>query len=273
MPPPPSEDAASLTDFTHVLADAAAAVTLRYFRGGGDATGALDVENKLNDGGFDPVTAADRGAEEAIRALIEGTYAGHGIIGEEFGNRSADGPFTWFLDPVDGTRQFVCGVPLWGTLIGLGKDGSPLIGMLDQPYLGERFWGSPQGAFLRNRNGTLPIRTSGCEALAEARLGTTSPFLFEDGAEARGFAAVQSAVRLSRYGGDCYFYGLVAAGHLDLVVESGLKAYDIFALIPIIEAAGGVVTTWDGGPVHGGGRVLAAATPALHAQAMEMLAR
>lgn len=248
------------------LADAAAPVTLQHFRA------AAGVDNKAGDADFDPVTEADRGAERVMRALIEQVHPSHGIHGEEQGEKAADGPYTWFLDPVDGTRQFIAGIPLWGTLIGLEKDGAPLIGVLDQPYLGERFFGSPKGGHLAGRAGIRPLETSGCRDLSEAKLGTTTPQLFERGHEFDRYSAVEARARLVRYGGDCYFYGMVAAGHLDLVVEAGLKPFDIMALVPIVEAAGGVVSAWDGGPANRGGRVVAAATPELHAQALEVLA-
>jgi myo-inositol-1(or 4)-monophosphatase len=251
--------------FAHRLADAAAEVTLAHFRQ------APAVENKAGAGDFDPVTAADRGAEAAMRAMIAEAYPEHGILGEEQGEEPARGAGRWVLDPIDGTRAFVCGVPLWGTLIGFEAAGRARIGIADQPYIGERFAGWPGGAEVTGPRGRVPLRVSDCRALATARLGTTAPDLFAAGAEQAGFDRVRAKVRLIRLGGDCYFYALLAAGHLDIVVEAGLKPFDIVALIPIIEGAGGVVTTWQGAPANSGGPILAAATTELHAEAMAVL--
>ena len=251
--------------FLHLLADAAARETLPRFR-----TGAK-VSNKL-DQGFDPVTEGDRMAERAMRALIERKQPGHGIVGEEFGTRAGREDWTWILDPIDGTRAFVSGLPTWGTLIGLYREGRPHAGMLAQPFTRERFWCDGEASWFAH-DGDAPERlaTSGIETLADATLMTTDPALFE-GEEAARFARLDAEVRMRRYGFDCYAYAMVAAGHVDLVVESGLHVYDIAALIPIIEGAGGVVSAWDGTTAANGGRVVAAANPTLHAAALLALA-
>lgn len=259
-------NAAALSAFANRLADAAGEITLKHFRAGGQ------VEDKNAGGAFDPVTLADRDAESAIRRLIETHHPDHGIRGEEHAEKEGGSGLVWHLDPIDGTRSYIAGVPLWGTLIGLEVDERPVLGVLDQPYLGERFSGTPEGAQLVRSGEASALATSGCTRLEDARLGTTDPGLFAPGEEAAGFAAVRSRARLTRYGGDCYFYAMVAAGHLDLVVEAGLKPYDIVALIPIIEAAGGVISTWEGGSANRGGRIVAAATPDLHARALKTLA-
>jgi myo-inositol-1(or 4)-monophosphatase len=250
--------------FAHGLADRAGAEILPLFRNSGE------IENK--DGkGFDPVTAADRGAESVMRAEIEAHYPRHGIFGEEFPPRPADGPFKWVLDPIDGTKAFICGLPLWGTLIGLSENAKPLVGMMDQPYLGERFWGAPGGAFFRNRQEERPISTRRCPSLETAILGSTTPDMFK-GRDVGRFRALADRCRMTRYGGDCYMYCMLAAGLVDIVAEASLKPFDIAPLIPIIEAAGGCVTTWDGADAAGGGNVLATGDPALHESAMRALA-
>ncbi|NND50535.1 MAG: histidinol-phosphatase, partial [Rhizobiales bacterium] len=247
-------------------ADAAAKITLAHFRKAGV------VENKADAvGGFDPVTKADRDAEAAMRAIIEQACPDHTIRGEEQAERTGSSDFVWHIDPIDGTRSFIVGVPLWGTLIGLEYQEKPILGVLDQPHIGERFVGSPDGATLIGRAGRIKLAASGCTRLDEARLGTTSPLLFAPGEEHQAYQRIESATRLARYGGDCYFYAMLAAGHLDLVVEAGLNPYDIVALIPIIEAAGGTITCWDGSSAHRGGRVVAAATSQLHAEVLAAL--
>ncbi len=251
--------------FGHRLADAAALETLAHFRQ------RPEIGDKAADGKMDPVTEADRGAEQAIRALIETSYPTHGIVGEEFGDRPAHSAYVWVIDPLDGTRAFVTGLPLWGTLICLQKDGEPILGLFDQPYIGERFIGRPGRAELVTRGPAQTLSTSACSRLPDASLGTTSPEIFVGKGELAAFEAVADVCRLLRFGGDCYLYGMLAAGHLDLVIEASLKPFDIAALVPIVRGAGGVITQWTGGPAQIGGRIVAAATPSLHAQAMEML--
>ncbi|MBO6679350.1 histidinol-phosphatase [Parvibaculum sp.] len=254
-----------LASFALELADAAAAVTLPHFRSG------LQVDHKEGKHAFDPVTAADRDGEAAIRKLIGERYPDHGILGEEHGHERGTGGLTWVLDPIDGTRSFISGVPLWGTLIALNDGTRPVIGLMDQPYIGERFVGRPGGSELIGPMGTVPLKTSGCTTLETALLGNTDPGMFTAEGEKAAFREISSKVKLRRFGGDCYFYCLLAAGTLDLVVESALEPYDIQALIPLIENAGGVVTRWDGGDAQNGGQVVAAATPELHEAALKIL--
>jgi myo-inositol-1(or 4)-monophosphatase len=250
----------------HELADASGAAVLPHFRR------PLSVENKGGMGSYDPVTAADRSAERAIRRLIAQRFPDHAIEGEEYGATSADSPYRWLIDPIDGTRAFVMGLPLWGTLIGLTRSEEPLLGMMDQPFTRERFWSHARGASLRTPDGKeRRLKTRPCPSLADAMLSTTHPELFAPGLESRGFASVKQQVRSCRYGGDCYAYTMLAAGHIDLVMEAGLKPYDIVALIPIIERAGGRVTTWAGTPASAGGRILACGDPRLHERVLELL--
>lgn len=249
--------------FLHELCDAAQAQTLPLFRS------ALAVENKLATG-FDPVTLADRAAERAIRALIATRYPRHGVIGEEEGPYQSSAQYCWIIDPVDGTRAFICGLPSWGTLIGLVKDGSPLAGVMAQPFTGERFIGLPEGSFLCHNGQRRAMATRRTQRLADALMMTTTPHLFAQSDLPR-YGALEKACKMARYGFDCYAYAMVAAGQIDLVVESGLQSYDIAALIPVIEHAGGVVTTWDGGPALNGGRIIAAANAGLHRQALDLL--
>jgi histidinol phosphatase-like enzyme (inositol monophosphatase family) len=250
--------------FLHELCDAAAGQTLPRFRA------ALSVDNK-EASGFDPVTEADRAAEAAIRALILERYPEHGIVGEEEDAVRPDAEYCWIIDPIDGTRSFICGLPSWGTLIGLQHRGRPIAGVMAQPFTGERYLGHDAGAFLVRGGERTRLATRRTASLADAMLMTTTPFLFDEGDIGR-YRAVEASCRLTRYGYDCYAYAMVAAGQIDLVVESSLKSYDIAPLIPVIEAAGGIVTTWDGGPANEGGRILAAANPLIHGQAMRLLA-
>lgn len=256
-----------LSTFAQHLADAAAKVTLPHFRSG------LSVDNKRGEFVFDPVTAADRDAEQAIRALIKSHYPDHGIYGEEHGKEEGTSPLTWVIDPIDGTRSFISGVPLWGTLIALNDGSKPVIGLMDQPYIGERFLGRPGGSELISRHEHRILKTSGCTKLEDALLGNTDPAMFRDEAARAAFREISGKVRLRRFGGDCYFYCLLAAGTLDLVIESSLQPYDVQALIPVIEHAGGIMTSWTGGDPQMGGSVVAAATPELHAAALEILSK
>lgn len=254
---------AELEDFAFELGRTAGAIAQAYFRK------SFTIENKSGDG-FDPVTSADRAIERALRTTIRERYPTHGIVGEEQGEESASSAYRWYLDPIDGTRAFMMGSPLWGTLIGLAHDGVPLFGLLCQPVLDEIFFGAPSGSWLIGSERRTRLRTRDCTALEHAALASTHPDLFR-GPAAAAFAALRRECLLDRYGGDCYNYAMLAAGFVDLVVESGLHAYDIVPLIPIIEAAGGVVTDWQGRAALDGGDVVAAGTRELHAQALRIL--
>ena len=250
----------------HALADRAGGVILPHFRTG------FVIDHKGGDL-FDPVTAADRAAEMAIRQALSEIYPSHGILGEEYGALHADAEYCWVIDPIDGTRAFIVGQPLWGTLIGLKRGGTPVLGLMDQPFVGERFYSSERESFIRERGTTRPMRTRSCATLREALLTSSSPDLFTTDDEREHFEALARAVRLRRFGGDCYNYCLLALGQVDLVVEAGLKAYDILPLMPIIERAGGIVTTWDGADAKDGGRILAAGNRRLHEAALKLLSR
>lgn len=256
----------SLLEFAHTLADASGDVIMQYFRQHGD------IEDKAGSGIFDPVTAADRAAEQIIRDKLEATYPDHGIVGEEFGRSREDHDYCWFLDPIDGTRAFIVGFPVWGTLIGLTKASRPVLGLMNQPFTRERYWNSDAGAHYRGPEGESTIRTRSCAAFEQAILSTTSPDLFVPGDEDDAFHRLKDRVQMTRYGADCYAYCRLAAGHIDLVAETGLNAYDILPLIPIIEHAGGRITSWDGGSATSGGRILASGDPALHEEVLKLLA-
>lgn len=251
--------------FMQRVAAAAAAQTLPRFR-----TADLVSDNKY-EVGFDPVTEADRAAEQAIRALIREAYPDHGIIGEEFGVENDDSRHVWVIDPVDGTRSFISGIPLWGTLVGLLEDGRAVAGMMSQPFTGELFHADADGAFYDGPGGARRLRVRGTRALSEATLCTTTPALFSGGKRA-AYDRLEGKVKLARYGTDCYAYAMLASGMIDLVVEAGLQPYDVVALVPIIEKAGGVITRWDGGPAEKAGDIVAAATPELHRAALALLA-
>ena len=257
-----SIDATEFDEYLHFaneLADAAAAAILPHFRATSGA------ENKSAHG-FDPVTAADRGAERAMRALIRARYPHHGILGEEEGAQAGSAGLTWVLDPIDGTRAFLLGLPLWGTLIALNDGTRPVLGLMNQPFTRERFVGTTQCAW----NGGHVLHTRPCAQLSDAHVMCTSPDIF-DPAQRAAFDAVAGRARMLRYGGDCYAYCMLAAGHADLVIEAGLKSYDIAALVPIVTGAGGIVTTWDGGSPKAGGRIIAAGDARVHDAAMALL--
>jgi len=250
-------------DFMRRVAAAAAAETLPRFRRQNA------IANKLA-GGFDPVTEADREAERAIRALINAEFPDHGILGEEHGLENASSSHVWVIDPIDGTRAYISGLPVWGTLVGLTVDGDAVAGMMSQPFTGELYYADAGGAHYEGPGGNRRLATRKTEELADATLFTTTPALFKEGKRA-AYDRLESRVRLARYGTDCYAFAMLAAGHADIVVEAGLQPYDIVALIPIIERAGGIVTTIEGGPAEKGGDVVAAATTQLHAAALDAL--
>jgi myo-inositol-1(or 4)-monophosphatase len=248
------------------LADAARPATLVHFR-----SPALLADNKIV-AGFDPVTAADREAEQVMRAVLAERRPDDAILGEEFGFTAGTSGLTWVLDPVDGTRAFLSGTPTWGVLIAVGDDSGPSLGVIDQPYIGERFVGGFGEAWAEGPRGRMQLETRPPRGLGEAILFTTFPEI-GTGAERTSFDDLAGQVRLTRYGMDCYAYALVAAGQIDLVVEAGLQAYDIQGPMAVIEAAGGIVTDWRGRPAHRGGRVIAAANADIHAAALETLSK
>lgn len=259
-----------LTAFIEHLAHQSGEAILPFFRTSLGIQDKGKSQNGEKAGVFDPVTEADRSAETVIRRLIQDSFPSHGILGEEFGNHNIEAEFVWVIDPIDGTRAFICGLPVWGTLIGLMRNGIPVLGVMHQPYTGELFFGDSRAAHIKGPRGTRPIAASTCRTLADAKLMTTDARLFKGG-ELNAYAKIEAAVKLTRYGADCYAYAMLAAGQVDLVVETGLKPYDIVALIPIIEGAGGVITDWEGNPCPQGGRILAAANPVLHKEALTVL--
>ncbi len=241
-----------LETFARALAGTAGEVILPLFRAD------IPNENKAKPGErYDPVTAADQAAEAAIRKLIAEHHPDHGVIGEEYGSDRPDADWVWVLDPIDGTRAFMAGLPLWTTLIALRHHGKPVTGIIAQPFLGEIFQGGPSGTRLHRGEDVRPLKVRPCPDLTQAVISTTDPGLF-DGAEAAAWTQVKAAARLARYGCDAYAYAMVALGRMDLVIESGLKAWDYEALIPVVEGAGGKVTNWRGEAVDGSGQVVAA---------------
>ncbi len=259
--------AARLLETAHALADASGPAVLKHFRK------KLVIENKAKGGRFDPVTQADRAAERVIRRQLATLYPDHAILGEEEGHQAGSAPYTWVIDPIDGTRAFMTGVPLWGTLIGVTHLERAIVGVMDQPYTGERVWSKTGASFWRGADGKARrISTSPCGKLGEARFMTTSPELFSEAGDLAVFEHLRQGARLTRFGGDCYAYCLLAAGHVDVIAEVGLKPYDIVALVPIIEGAGGVVTNWEGGRPESGGRILACGDPRLHAALLKVIA-
>lgn len=250
--------------FVDDLASVSGSAILPFFRT------SIAASDKNKGGAFDPVTEADRAGEAAMRQMIKRVFPSHGIEGEEYGDEGGEREFVWVLDPIDGTKSFISGIPLWGTLIGLKRNGAPCYGMMHQPFTRERFFGDGGSASWRGPGGERSLRTRRCDDLASATLSATSPRMFE-GAALEGFLRVETAARLTRYGCDCYAYCMLAAGQMDIVIEAGLKPYDIVALAPIIEGAGGVVTTWTGGPVAEGGSVVATGDKRLHDAVLKLL--
>lgn len=261
---PVMTDLTEFERFSLDLCGAAAQVAVPIFRSG------CGHENKDDGSGFDPVTEADRGAEAAIRRRIEVQFPEHGIIGEEYGEDRPDAEFVWVLDPVDGTRAFISGLPLWTTLIALRHQGRPVIGAVAAPALDEVFLGGPTGAWRLTSGVASPIRTRACPALGQAVISTTDPILF-DAAQRRGWDALRAASRLARLGCDAYAYALVAAGRMDAVAETGLKPWDWAAPLALVRAAGGVVTDWSGNEPEGESSLLALGDPVLAAQARDLL--
>ncbi len=257
---------ADLARVAHLLADAARQETLRLFR----VPGLVAEDKSKGDQVFDPVTEADRAAESAMREILERERPDDAILGEEFGSTSGKSGLTWVLDPIDGTRGFVAGTPTWGVLISVADITGPKFGIIDQPYIGERFVGGFGQSEVTSPHGSVPLKTRPSRAFGSTTLLTTFP---EVGSveERRAFNKVAQEVNLVRYGMDCYGYALLAAGQVDLVIEAGLQPYDIHAPIALIQAAGGIVSNWQGGAAHPGGRVIAAANADVHAVALSIL--
>lgn len=256
-----SENPAQFSEFAARLADAARGETMPRWRTAGAA------RNKAESGSFDPVTEADVGAERAMRKVIEEQFPDHGIAGEETSRREAQSRWCWSLDPIDGTRSFICGMPTWVTLIALLDEGAPVLGLIDAPRLDERYIGIGSTAIVRDRDGEHPLSVSGCTRLSDARLTLTDPAMFQ-GAEADAFLQVLERAKTVRYGHDGYGYARLAAGSIDLVVESCLQPYDYNAVIPVIRGAGGAVSNWSGGGDMRAGQIVAAASQQLLEEAL-----
>lgn len=255
---------AELIATAHDLADAARAATLMHFR-----SSALSADTKEADR-FDPVTVADRLSEERMRAILARRRPQDGLLGEEYGAKAGTTGLTWVLDPIDGTRGYLSGTPTWGVLVSVRDETGPIYGIIDQPYIRERFEGGFGRAEVNGPMGRAPLRVRPPRRLAEAILFSTFPEVGTPD-EGAAFRRVAAGAKLVRYGTDCYAYALVAAGTIDLVIEAGLQAYDVQAPIAVITAAGGIVTDWEGNPAHDGGRILAASCPELHAEALALL--
>jgi histidinol phosphatase-like enzyme (inositol monophosphatase family) len=249
------------------LADAARAAILPIFR----TASASNPDNKDRTG-FDPVTEADRASERVMREIISTTRPDDAIEGEEYGSAAGTSGLTWYLDPIDGTRAFVAGLPSWCVLIGLVKDGKPILGIIDQPWLDERYVGVGDEAWLDCRGARTKLRTRDCQLLTQAVLSTTDPFILTP-PERGAFEHIRATARLTRYGLDAYAYARLAAGTIDMVTETGLKSHDVAALIPVIEGAGGVVTDWRGQPAQLGGQIVAAANRKILDEALISLRR
>lgn len=253
---------AELTDFANDLADAARLVITRHYRSD------LSVSHKASDmPRGQPVTVADRDAEQAMRGMIAAHYPDHGIVGEEHGATNADADWQWVLDPIDGTRAFIAGMPMFGTLIGLTYHGAPVLGIIDQPVLGERFVGHARGATF---NGA-PMATRPCATLDHAVFATTDIAMFDTPAARAAYEAIRKRALVTQFGGNCYAYAMLAAGAIDMVIEADLKPWDVTALVPVIEAAGGIITGWDGSPAHTASHVLACSDRALYNEVRPLL--
>lgn len=253
-----------LTEFALELALNSAKKILPFFRNHVD----VDVKKSVV---WDPVTEGDREGERVMRAMIEARYPDHGILGEEFGIKESRSGFTWVLDPIDGTRAFICGMPTWATLIGLMHDGKPVIGVMNQPFVGETFFGNPEGAWSTHNGQRHKLATRPYRALNEAIVTTTAPELYRNDEEKAVLARITKATRLTRYGGDAYFFCVMAAGQIDIAMDAHMEAYDIAPLVPIIRGAGGVVCTWDRGDPSRGGNVIAASCEKVLDEALSVI--
>jgi myo-inositol-1(or 4)-monophosphatase len=256
-----------LIAFANRMADASGSVIRPFFRK------AIAISHKEGKASFDPVTEADRGAERVIRDLIARERPDDGVLGEEFGETKGKNQFRWVLDPVDGTRAFITGRHEWGSLIALEDNGVPVLGILDQPVLGERFIGAGGAAHLVQAGRSMTLKTRECAELKDAILCATDPSAYFSPPEIEAFTRVKAEARMTRYGGDCYLFAALALGFVDLVIEAGFHAWDAAALIPIVEGAGGVMTSWDGGSAASGKTIIAAGDKRLHQAAMRLLAR
>lgn len=255
------------TSVAHAMADAACAAIMPHFRA------LSDIENKLSDGEFDPVTEADKAAERAMRAVLAELRPDDAIHGEEYGRQDGKTGWTWVLDPIDGTRAFVAGLPVWTTLIGLvDSHGDAIIGLIDQPVLNERYFGGPKGSFLRSKSGDTAIKVSDCQDLRTAVIATTDPFIMTP-PEQGAWTHLRQTARIVRYGLDAYAYARLAAGTIDLVAEAGLAPYDAAALIPVVRGAGGLACDWRGNPAKPGGQLVCAAHQSILDQALISLRR
>jgi myo-inositol-1(or 4)-monophosphatase len=255
----PRADLAAYLEFAQRVAQSAGEAILPHFRR------AIDVEDKRNFMGYDPVTVADHAAETVIRDAIRAAYPDHGIHGEEHGREHGTSRYTWVIDPIDGTKSFILGQLHWGVLVALNDGEAPVVGVAHQPFVNESFVGiAGELAQWRRGSETRTLRTRPCASIEDAVVVTTDPRQFVSAAEKKALATVSETARFLRYGGDCYCYTQLAMGLVDVVIENGLQAYDIQALIPIMEAAGGRVSNWSGGPCDEGGPVLACGDPNLH---------
>lgn len=255
--------------FSHKLADAAGAVIRPFFR----VPLAVDDKGAARGSHFDPVTAADKGAEVAIRALLKAERPQDGILGEEYGAEPGTSGRNWVIDPIDGTRAFITGQPLWGTLIALTEGDQPVLGVIDQPVLGERFTGTCDEAYLVQNGRKTTLKTRNCTTLSDAIIMTTHPWDYFSADEAAAFRRVADAARMSRFGGDCYAYAALAMGYVDVVIETGLQPWDIDAVIPVVLGAGGVIGNWQAEGCAAGGAVVAAATAGLRNEVLAVLSQ
>jgi myo-inositol-1(or 4)-monophosphatase len=259
-----AREAAAITEFAEDAIALAGEIALRYFRS------SVEVINKAKKRAYDPVTQADREVEEFLRERIGARWPAHAVVGEEFGGQRGAAP-AWLIDPIDGTKSFISGTPMWGILLGLADGERCVAGLMRQPYLRETWVGSDTGAFLVHDGTRRALQTRDTAAIGDAILCCTHPEMFRSETEAEAFRRVAAASRFTRFGTECYGYCLLASGSADLVVEADLEAYDVMPLVPIVERAGGVISTWDGAPALNGGRIVAAANPALHAAALKLL--
>lgn len=259
-----ADELAEFLQFACVAIETAGNETLPYFRS------VEEPQNKDREGDFDPVTEADKACERSLRNAIKKRYPNHGLLGEEYGFEPGDG-LTWVMDPIDGTRSFVSGMLHWGALLALFDGSAPLLGAMYQPYTDELFYADRKAGYLKRGTRIEQLSTRSCSKLSNATLTTTDPRLFNEGFERLSFEAVQDIVRLTRYGADCYQYTMLAAGHIDVVIENQINPWDIQALIPIIHAAGGKVTTWTGDNAALGGRIVATGDPNLHEELLSLL--